>query len=80
MPIYYYKAKQDGCPHCRDGFEQMQSMSATPLKKCPQCAAPIKKIPTPVSGGVPKLSDGQLRDHGFTKFKKRGDGSYEKTT
>jgi len=80
MPIYQYKATNAGCDYCRDGFEQTQSMNASPLRKCPRCGAKIKKIPTRVAGGVPKLSDGNLRDKGFTKFQKRSDGSYEKTT
>ena len=80
MPIYVYKAIEKGCPYCEKGFEQLQSMQAQPLKECPKCHAPIHKCPARVSGYVPTLSDGNLRDQGFTKLKRRGDGSYEKTT
>jgi len=80
MPIYCYKAVGEGCDHCQEGFEQMQPMSAAPLKVCPRCGAAVRKQPTLVSGGVPMLSDANLRDKGFTKFKKKGDGTYEKTT
>ena len=80
MPVYWYKTTKTGCDHCKDHFEYTQSMTEEPLKQCPNCSGPVKKIPTPVSGGVPKLSNGSLRDKGFTKFEKRSDGNYEKTT
>ena len=80
MPIYYYKAKEKGCPYCESGFEQLQSMSETPLKKCPRCGGPVRKIPAKFSGGTPTLSNGNLRDKGFTKLVNKGDGSYEKVT
>ena len=79
MPIYLYKAKEGGCDTCREGFEQMQSMSAKPLTKCPKCHGPVKKVPARVSGGTPMLSNGNLRDKGFTKLVNRGD-AFEKVT
>lgn len=80
MPIYIYKTAAQGCGHCRVSFELVQSMKEDPLSVCPRCGQPVKRIPTTVSGGVPKLSNGNLRDLGFTKMKKRGDGTYEKLT
>ena len=80
MPIYQYKAKKNGCDHCREGFEEMQSFSARPLTKCPQCKAAVKKIPAPCRSCTPMLSDGNLRDKGFTKLVRRDKGVYEKTT
>ena len=80
MPIYQYKTGNAGCQYCRDGFEIMQSMSARALTKCPKCNGPIKKIPSACSGFSPLLSNSNLRDKGFTKLQKRGDGSYEKVT
>jgi putative FmdB family regulatory protein len=80
MPIYQYKATDKGCDYCRHGFEQMQSMKDKPLTKCPRCGAKIKKCPSLCSGYTPMLSNGNLRDKGFTKLQKRGDGTYEKTT
>ncbi len=80
MPIYRYKSLSDGCDYCRGGFELMQSISAQPLSKCPKCKGKVKKIPASCSGFTPTLSDSNLRDKGFTKLKKRGDGTYEKTT
>ncbi len=81
MPIYQYKAETEGCDYCRNGFELFQTMKEDPLAKCPRCGAPVKKCPSLIGkGGVPTLSDGNLRDKGFTKLKRRGDGTYEKTT
>ena len=80
MPIYQYKATDKGCDYCRNGFESMQSMKDKALTKCPQCGAKIKKCPSLCSGYTPMLSNGNLRDKGFTKLQKRGDGTYEKTT
>jgi len=45
MPIYIYKSTTDGCEYCKDGFEQIQTMSAKPLAKCPKCGGKVKKIP-----------------------------------
>lgn len=80
MPIYVYKTTEKGCSHCREGFEVLQAMSAKPLKQCPECGGPVRKCPARVGGGVPMMSNGNLRDKGFTKLERRGDGTYEKTT
>ena len=80
MAIYQYKAVKKGCAHCEGGFEQMQAMSAKPLKKCPQCGAEVKKIPAVCSGYSPLLSNSNLRDKGFTKLVNKGGGEFEKTT
>jgi len=32
MPTYEYK-----CKHCKHRFEALQSITARPLKKCPEC-------------------------------------------
>ena len=80
MPIYKYKATGQGCEHCNEGFELLQSMSAAPVKKCPRCDRAVRKCPAAISGGVPTLSNGNLRDKGFTKLKNKGDGTFEKLT
>ena len=80
MPIYQYKAVKEGCPKCRDGFETMQSIKGKPLKSCPHCGQKVKKVPARFTGFVPLLSTGNLRDKGFTKLQRKGDGTYEKMT
>ena len=80
MPIYHYKATGPGCDYCRDGFDLMQAMKDKALARCPKCKRAVKKVPAPCSGFTPMLSDSNLRDKGFTKLKRRSDGTYEKTT
>lgn len=80
MPIYIYKTTDQGCAYCRESFEQIQSMKDDPLSVCPRCGQAVKRIPTRVNGGVGTLSNSNLRDHGFTKLKNRGDGTFEKLT
>ncbi len=80
MPIYKYKADDKGCDKCKDGFEIMQQMSDKNLTKCPDCGQPVHKVPALCNGFSPFLSNSNLRDKGFTKMVKRGDGSYEKVT
>lgn len=45
MPVYVYH-----CDHCDYEFEQQQSFSDKPLKKCPECGEiTLHKVYTPVS-------------------------------
>jgi putative FmdB family regulatory protein len=39
MPIYEYK-----CLKCRNEFESMQKFSDAPLKRCPSCGGPVKRL------------------------------------
>ena len=80
MAIYQYKAQEKGCDYCGSGFEIIQSMKASPLQKCPRCGARIKKVPSLCSGFTPMLSNGNLRDKGFTKLQNKGGGTFEKIT
>jgi len=43
MPTYEYLCKKCGHP-----FEQFQRITAEPLKKCPKCKGPVKRL---ISGG-----------------------------
>ena len=44
MPIYEYRAVENGCEHCQNKFEVRQGMSEEPLKSCPQCGAAVKRL------------------------------------
>jgi len=61
MPIYGYR-----CSECGHELEILQSMSAEPLRVCPQCGGPLKKMLYPV--GV------QFKGSGFytTDYKNGG--------
>lgn len=39
MPTYEYK-----CLNCGHTFEVFQSMSAEPVKECPKCKGPVKRL------------------------------------
>ncbi|WP_414660083.1 FmdB family zinc ribbon protein [Horticoccus sp. 23ND18S-11] len=68
MPTYEY-----ACAKCGHEFEQFQSMSAEPLKKCPKCKkAGLKRL---VGGGAGLIFKGT----GFyiTDYKKKSGGGKE---
>jgi len=46
MPNYIYKARNNGCEYCKDGFEIKQNINNKPIEKCPKCGAAVKKAPT----------------------------------
>lgn len=58
MPVYVYH-----CSHCDYEFEQQQSFSDKPLKKCPECGEiTLHKVYTPV-GVIYKGSGFYSTDH-----------------
>ena len=46
MPIYEYMSIGKGCEYCRDRFEVIQKISDAPLRDCPQCKSPVRKMPS----------------------------------
>lgn len=64
MPIYGYR-----CTECGHELEVFQSMSDAPLRECPRCGGPLRKLLYPV--GV------QFKGSGFysTDYKSRGSSS-----
>jgi putative FmdB family regulatory protein len=81
MPIYEYQAADPGksCPHCVDGFEQIQRMSDPPLDVCPECGVPVRKqISAPSVGKSKSGFDDRAKNAGFHKLEKLGKGEYEK--
>ena len=84
MPIYVYrKSGGKGCKTCTEGFEISQPMADAPLEKCPECGAPVERVITaPI---VPKaestrkkLSNENLKSHGFHKLVREDKGVYRK--
>jgi len=78
MPVYEYEHINHPCS-IGGIFEVSQSLEDHPLRKCPQCGQPIKKLISLVGLSVPR-TNGELRDLGFTKLVKRDDGIYENVT
>ncbi|NKI36031.1 zinc ribbon domain-containing protein [Wenzhouxiangella sp. XN79A] len=83
MPFYEYRATSaDGCRHCRDGFTKLQKLAEEPLDACPGCGAPVERVisaPQVVSGKAHMQRPDNIEKHGFTQYKKIGQGVYEKT-
>ena len=47
MPIYEYQ-----CDDCGHQFEQRQRMSDAPVRKCPECGKPVRRLIGAVAGIV----------------------------
>jgi putative FmdB family regulatory protein len=79
MPLYEYQAVENGCPKCAGGWEELQDLQAAPLERCPRCGAAVRRLPSRFSAGRSQpLSDGNLREHGFQKFTRDGEGDYRR--
>lgn len=87
MPTYVYRldpeSEAEGCAHCREHFEFVQRMSDDALTACPKCGAPIIRMIQAPMVGSQDLSKGpsekRIREAGFTQFKRKGKGYYEKS-
>ncbi len=86
MPTYAYRmtteGKRTGCEVCRTGFEIQQPMKDAPLPSCPSCGGPVARvIGAPgicTSSEKSRVSDKNLKRHGFTKLVNEGGGKYRK--
>jgi putative FmdB family regulatory protein len=63
MPLYDYK-----CTKCGHVFEVQQRISEEPLKFCPQCKGPIKRLISP-AGIIFKGSGFHVTDYGKKEVK-----------
>lgn len=84
MPIYAYKAvaREQSCDYCQIEFELLRGLSEEQLKSCPHCGTPVIQIisaPNLKSGDANLLDSKNIASHGFTQYKRAGDGVYEKT-
>ncbi len=70
MPIYEYE-----CPDCGP-FEQIQSISAKPLRRCPSCGRSVRKL---VSSASFRLKGGGWFADGYSS-RKPADGKSEAST
>ena len=78
MAIYEYEHIETPCALGK-AFDVEQSIQDKPLKKCPECNGPIRKLISLSFISSPKTNS-ELRDLGFTKLVKRDDGVYENVT
>lgn len=59
MPTYEYE-----CQSCGYRFEQFQKMSDLPVKVCPECGAPVRKLIGAGTGIIFKGSGFYATDYG----------------
>ncbi len=59
MPIYEYE-----CESCGYRFEQFQKMSDLPVKVCPECGVPVRKLIGAGTGIIFKGSGFYATDYG----------------
>ena len=80
MPIYEYAPTSGQCDKCNGRFEVMQRMADARLTACPTCAQPCeRRISAVALGGTYAVTDDKIKQSGLTKYKKAGDGVYERT-
>jgi putative FmdB family regulatory protein len=82
MPIYEYRpSSEQHCEFCSHGFEVIQKIHDARLSCCPQCQAPVaRQISAPSIGKPgPSLDSANIEKHGFTQYRRSGQGVYEKT-
>jgi putative FmdB family regulatory protein len=82
MPIYEYHTTTDRhCNFCRAGFDIMQKIADAPLSSCPECQAPVERqLSAPqIHRSGPSLDASNIEKHGFTQYRRSGQGVYEKT-
>jgi putative FmdB family regulatory protein len=80
MPLYDYAPRSGKCARCKGRFEAFQRMAEAPLGKCPACGKPCERLVSAAAiAGKYSISDSRVKELGMTKYKKAGDGVYEKT-
>ncbi|MDF7806012.1 zinc ribbon domain-containing protein [Pontiellaceae bacterium B12219] len=81
MPIREYAAVDPAncCRHCKDGFEEVESLNAPPKETCPRCGGKVERqLSAPSVGGSQSSLHDRAKNAGFTTYEKLGQGEYEK--
>jgi len=79
MPTYVYAPTSGKCDHCTGRFECYQRIADEKLTQCPECGqACERQISAVALGGKYSTSDAAVKNTGMTKYKKAGDGVYER--
>jgi putative FmdB family regulatory protein len=80
MPIYQYQPVSRDCKRCEGVFEVHQRVADDKLAACPTCGQAVeRRISAPALGGKYSTSDAAVKASGLTKYKKVGNGQYERT-
>ena len=65
MPTYEYQ-----CQKCGLKFERFQNIKEEPIRKCPECSSPVKKLISAGAGIIFKGSGFYLTDYRSENYKK----------
>lgn len=83
MPIRVYQASgEQYCQHCLAGFERLEKMDAMAITQCPHCGAALRRCvsaPSVIHADGSMLKPANLEQHGFTQYRKVGQGEYERS-
>lgn len=84
MPTYVYTSKvKSTCDVCSENFEVVQRMSDEALTKCPTCGGKIERVIMAPNlngaGAMKKPTNDRMAKAGFTQYKRKGKGYYEKS-
>lgn len=66
MPIYEYQSiePEEGCHHCRNVFEVIQTVSERPIRRCPACGKAVRKLVSRCRAAVMESSEEAQRTKG----------------
>lgn len=80
MPLYEYELCEGDCVVCGGKFTLRRPVDATPLKACPSCKRPVRKIISTFNSPLKlkPVSFSDAKKAGFTVLKRLGKGEYEK--
>ncbi|HEY5653795.1 MAG TPA: FmdB family zinc ribbon protein [Pontiella sp.] len=81
MPIREYIAVdlKKSCEHCRESFEEVESINAPALETCALCGNKVQRqLSAPQLGRSESGLHDRAKNAGFTTYKKLGKGEYEK--
>ena len=65
MPTYEYE-----CEKCKITFERFQSMKDEPVKKCPECGGPVRRLISAGAGVIFKGSGFYSTDYRSESYKR----------
>jgi putative FmdB family regulatory protein len=75
MPTYEYH-----CDSCDHAFEEFQSMKDDPIKECPKCGEPVRKLISAGAGLIFKGSGFYITDYKNKKSSSPSNGNGKKTS
>ena len=80
MPLYEYELCEGDCVVCGGKFTLRRPVDAPPLKVCPACKRPVRKIISTFNSPskLKPVSFSDAKKAGFTVLKRLGKGEYEK--